>query len=56
MSKFNTNYKYITILNTKYLIISPTTLGDINYPKETTDICQFNWDNIPSDKIIYSNN
>ena len=56
MSKFNTNYKYITILNTKYLIISPTTLGDINYPKETTDIRQFNWDNIPSDKITYSNN
>ena len=55
MKAFNTNYKYITILNTKYLIISPTTLGDINYPKETTDIRQFNWDNISMDNVAYSN-
>lgn len=55
MSKFDTSYKYVAILGIKYLVVSPTKLGDIAYPKETTDICQFNWDNIPSDKIIYSN-
>ena len=55
MITFNTDYKYITILNVKYLIISPTTLADPAHPKEIISIFQFNWDNIKPEYVRYSN-
>lgn len=56
MDKLNTNYKYITILNTKYIIKSPTLLiQNPMYPNETIDIRHFNWKNIDPSQIKYSN-
>ena len=43
--KFNTTYKYVTILNIKYLIINDKTVENISNGVQTR-IYQFNWDNI----------
>ena len=56
MDKLNTNYKYITILDVKYRIKSPTLLvPDPKYMKESVDIRTFNWDNIKPEHVRYSN-